>query len=209
MPFWRSVVRGGGIAEGRAMMSLQDLLASEQARALVMPFTVAQYHRFRDSGWLSEKTELLEGVILQKLTKSPRHSYLINVLQQCLSAQLPVGYLLRKEDPLTLADSEPEPDLSIVRGELADFRDTHPSTAELVVEVAISSLELDRAKASVYARAGIPEYWIVQPGARCIEVYDEPSVAGYGRCREMAVGEVYRSRWGDVDLAVLLGGDGS
>ena len=171
-----------------------------------MPLTVAQYHRFRDAGWMPEKTELLEGIIIRKMTKSPRHSYLISILQQVLYARLPGGCLLRKEDPLTLADSEPEPDLSIVRGELTDFRDAHPTSAELVVEVAISSLELDRAKAPIYARAGIPEYWIVRPDARCIEVHSEPSATGYARCREIAAGEAFATRWGELNIAALFDG---
>lgn len=189
-------------------MPHQDLLAREQTRALVMPLTVDQYHRFRDSGWITEKTELLEGLILRKMTKSPRHSYLINVLQQTLSTKLPEGYLLRKQDPLTLTDSAPEPDLSVVRGQFRDYRDTHPDTAELVVEVAISSLELERAKAIIYARATIPEYWIVQPGSRCITVYTEPTATGYTRCQELTAGETYRSRWAEVDLAALFAADG-
>lgn len=184
-------------------MSHLDLLARDQARAL-MPLTVAQYHRLRDAGWIAEKTELLEGRIIQKTTKSPRHSTLIGILQQMLSTHLPDGYLLRKEDPLTLADSEPEPDLCIVRGQLADFRDAHPTTAELVVEVAVTSLELDRAKTPIYARAGIPESWIVRPGSRCIEVYSEPSATGYGRYREVVAGESFAARWGELDLAILF-----
>ena len=188
-------------------MSHLDLLARDETRALVMPLSVEQYHGLRDSGWISEKTELLEGIILRKMTKSPRHSYLIITLQQMLASGLGEAFLLRKEDPLTLANSEPEPDLSIVRGKPADFRDAHPDSAELVVEVAINSLELDRAKVAIYVAAAIPEYWIVRPGARCIEVYTEPADAGYRLCREVDTTSPFRSRWGTLDLAVLFADD--
>ena len=66
-----------------------------------------------------------------------------------------------KEDPLTLADSEPEPDLAVIDGKIKDYDYIRVTTARLVIEVSVSSLALDRAKAAIYAAAGIPEYWIV------------------------------------------------
>ncbi len=81
---------------------------------------------------------------------------------------------------MTFADSEPEPDLAIVAGTEFDFRDSHPTTAALVVEVAISSLELDRVKALIYAEAGVEEYWIVCPEEKRVEVYRRPGAEGYG-----------------------------
>jgi Uma2 family endonuclease len=77
-------------------------------------------------------------------------------------------------------DSEPEPDLAVVQGIPDDYSDHHPASALLVIEVADSSLSLDRdRKRSLYARVGIPEYWIVNLTERCLEVYREPvSAAG-------------------------------
>ncbi|MFM8703180.1 MAG: Uma2 family endonuclease, partial [Planctomycetia bacterium] len=89
-------------------------------------------------------------------------------------------WFLRKEEPLTLADSEPEPDLAVVAGCPDDFRTAHPTTAALVVEVAIATLGIDRAKADVYAAAGIAEYWIVIPESRTVEIHRRPGPAGYG-----------------------------
>jgi Uma2 family endonuclease len=84
---------------------------------------------------------------------------------------LPPGYLVRKEDPLTLIDSEPEPDISVVKGAEADFFQAHPTTAEIVIEVSVSSPKLDREMASIYAEAQVKEYWIVLAGERTVEVY--------------------------------------
>ena len=70
----------------------------------------------------------------------------------------------------------------ITRGALADFRVTHPTTAELVIEVAISSLEIDRVKALIYAEAGVKEYWIVCPEQKEVEVYRSPTPQGYAEC---------------------------
>jgi Uma2 family endonuclease len=81
-----------------------------------------------------------------------------------------------------LADSEPEPDISVVRGAESDFDERHPNTAELVIEVAVSSAALDRENASLYAEAGVKEYWIVLALERRVEVYLCPE---RGRYREM------------------------
>jgi Uma2 family endonuclease len=73
-----------------------------------------------------------------------------------------------------------------VRGEKTDFRSRHPETAELVVEIAVSSLEIDRVKAAIYAEAGVREYWIVCPEEKRVEVYRQPSALGYGEQVEVA-----------------------
>lgn len=160
-------------------MSLTSVLANDGVRNLVMPISVAQYHQFGAAGLIPEKTELIEGIILRKMPKSPLHTYIANKLYGFFVDTLGTDYLVRKEDPLTLAHSEPEPDSSIVKGSLDDFMMSHPGYAELVIEVAVSSYDLDREKAAVYASAGIPEYWIVLPDAKLIERYTEPRDGQY------------------------------
>jgi Uma2 family endonuclease len=76
-------------------------------------------------------------------------------------------------------DSEPEPDISVTRGEKQDFTKAHPATAELVIEVAVSSGALDRENASLYAEARVKEYWIVLGRDRQIEVYRRPENGRY------------------------------
>ena len=103
-----------------------------------------------------------------------------------LLALLPPGFELRREAPLSIGGSEPEPDLSVVEGHPGDWLQAHPTTAALVVEVAVSSAELDEGKASIYAEAGIPEYWIVRPDLRTVTVYREPTPDGYRSRSELS-----------------------
>jgi Uma2 family endonuclease len=84
------------------------------------------------------------------------------------------GMWVRSESPLTLADSQPEPDVSVVEGRRADFLKQHPSTAALVVEIAVSTISDDRDLADMYAEAGVLEYWIVNAKDRCLEVHRQP-----------------------------------
>ena len=109
----------------------------------------------------------------------------INFLYQAL-AKFCAGsgseWFVGKEDPITIGNSEPEPDISVIKGQLSDFRHAKPTTAQFVIEVAISSLALDRAKARDYVIARVPEYWIVVPEAetiRTIEVYRHPATGAY------------------------------
>lgn len=143
-------------------------------------FTVEQYHAMIDTGILGEndRIELLEGGILRMSPKGPRHVFTVQELSARLAPLLPADWHLRAQDPLTLADSEPEPDLAIVRGSRRDYAARHPGAGEigLVIEVADGWLELDRGvKQRVCAAAGIPVYWLVNLAARNVEVFSLPS----------------------------------
>jgi Uma2 family endonuclease len=97
---------------------------------------------------------------------------------------VPSSFIVRKEEPLTLADSEPEPDLAVVAAPAGeDFSRAHARTAELVIEIAVSSAALDRANASLYAEAGVKEYWIVLCADRSVKVYREPEDGVYREVR--------------------------
>ena len=80
------------------------------------------------------------------------------------------GFKVRREGPLTLRDSEPEPDVSFVEGERDDGAEAHPSSAMLVVEVSVTSQAIDESKADIYAEAGVAEYWLVRPDDRTVEL---------------------------------------
>lgn len=147
--------------------------------------TVDFYHQLAELGMVKKRTELIRGVIVNKMSKSPLHSSLLRRLARLLAAVLPPSHLLLQDDPLTLADSEPEPDVSIVRGAEDDFVAKHPTTADLVVEVAVTSLADDRSLATIYAEAGVGEYWIVLGREKCIEVYRNPD-SGVYRTKEVA-----------------------
>jgi len=103
---------------------------------------------------------------------------------------------VRQEQPLTFADSEPEPDVAVETGASADYRSSHTSTAILIIEVAVSSADVDRAKASLYAAAGVLEYLIVLPDERRVEAYTGPQVSAYLHQQSFGAGEALRlSSW--------------
>src|SRR5206468_10874720 len=128
-----------------------------------------------DMGLIPERTELLYGQVFQKMSKSPYHTFLHQSLTEVILKSVPPGVHLRSEQPITCTDSEPEPDLAVVRGRKEDYRREHPRTAELVIEVCVSSHEYDRSKLRAYASANIKEVWLVLAPERQIEVHRQPA----------------------------------
>jgi len=140
----------------------------------VWPLSIEAYHALGDAGLIPQETELLYGFVYRKMPKSPFHSFLVQSLMELIRPALPPGLFLRTEQPIACEDSEPEPDLSVVKGKAADFRLAHPRTAELVVEICVSSHEYDRSKLRAYARANVKECWLVLGPERQIEVHRQP-----------------------------------
>lgn len=142
--------------------------------APVWPLSVAAYRALGEAGLIPKNTELLYGFVYRKMSKSPFHSFLVTRLARLLQAALPAGCILRTEQPVTCGESEPEPDLAVVRGREEDFSDDHPHTAELAIEVCITSHEYDRSKLSAYANAGVKECWLVLGPEKQIEIHRQP-----------------------------------
>jgi len=168
-------------------MGTADSLWLDTAPSSPIPrrFSVAEYHRLVDTGILheDEHLELLEGVIVQMSPQKERHMRAIVRLTRWLTRSLGDEYEVRPQGPLTLVDSEPEPDLAVVPASPGHSADDHPQSALLVIEVSGSSLSYDRTvKGRIYARAGIPEYWIVNMAGQCVEVHRDPDPAA-GRYR--------------------------
>ena len=151
------------------------LLEVPAIRQRAKRFSVADYQRLTEG----QRTELLRGTIIEKMSKAPAHQFFLNRLRKILMTQISPEFLVCTDEPITTADSEPEPDVMVVCGPLEKYRHAHPTTAELVIEVSVSSLEIDRVKASIYAEAGVKEYWIVCPEALQVEVYRLPRAEGY------------------------------
>lgn len=162
---------------------MSPILEIPEVRQRVSPLSLDEYHRLDEFNGNGRRTELIRGILIEKMSKSPLHCALAKLLYDTISRLLPPGWIVRREDPLTLADSEPEPDVSIVKGASEDFLKAHPKTAELVVEIAISSPILDRENASLYAEAGVKEYWIVLGRERKVEVYRRPENGCYQETR--------------------------
>jgi Uma2 family endonuclease len=142
--------------------------------------SVERYHRMIEAGNITpdDRVELLEGILVPKMSKSPLHRLGTVLLVDALRAVLPTGWFVQSEQPVTLDDSEPEPDATVVRGVPRDYAARHPGPADvgLVVEVADSSLRRDREnKKRIYARNGVPVYWIVNVADRLVEVFADPS----------------------------------
>ena len=128
-----------------------------------------------------DRIELVEGQLLAMTAQGSRHAAIVDCAGDILREVFGESCRVRMQCPLAVGDdSEPEPDLAVVPGQALDYLDAHPTTALLVVEVSDDSLRRDRGvKQRLYARAAIPEYWIIAlPEAR-VEVYREPSAAGY------------------------------
>jgi Uma2 family endonuclease len=155
--------------------------------------TVEQYRAMARAGILDEDdpVELLEGWLVQKMTKNRPHSIVTGLIQDALIDLLPTGWHVTIQDPITTSDSEPEPDIAVVRGKRRDYQDHPPGppSIALVVEVAETSLRQDQGhKKRIYARAGIPVYWIANLVESKFEVYTDPASAadppGYGQRRD-------------------------
>ena len=118
-------------------------------------------------------------MILEKMSKSPLHSAVQRRLLEIIQAVCPATHHVRKDEPLTFADSEPEPDIAVVAGAASDFDAAHPKAADLVVEVAVTSVASDREYAGMYAEASVPEYWIVLAAQKAVEIYRRPVAGRY------------------------------
>ncbi len=153
---------------------MSAILEIPEVRRRVSHLTVEEYHRLDEFNENGRRTELIRGIVIEKMSKSPLHSTVGKRIYDLLLRLVSAAFVVRREDPLTLTDSEPEPDVAVVRGGPKDFLQAHPTTAELVVGVAISSAALDRESASLYAEAGVKEYWIVLASDRQVEVYRQP-----------------------------------
>lgn len=143
-------------------------------------FSVARYLRMTEEGILTadDKVELLENYVVLKMPRNPPHDGTLQFISKRLARHLPTGWDIRGQSALVLPDSVPEPDIAIVRGDETTYLARHPSAADcaLVIEVADSSLLRDqRDKTRIYARAGVPLYWIVNLPDRRVEVYSNPT----------------------------------
>jgi Uma2 family endonuclease len=145
----------------------------------VRRFTVDEYHQMIQVGILGEDddVELLEGWIVPKMARNPAHDAVVSwIMNRRIAPLLPVGWFCRGQSAITTDDSEPEPDIAVVRGSELDYLARHPSPADmaLLVEVANSSLPRDRSeKSGIYAAAAVPVYWIINLVDHQVEVYSD------------------------------------
>jgi len=144
------------------------------------PITRAEYQAMGQAGlFLDERVELLDGVIVRKMTRGAPHDRVIERLSELLLPRLVGRARVRIQSGFAASEySEPEPDLAVVPKD--EPKADQPAHALLLIEVAVSSLRFDRGiKASVYARAGVPACFIVNVEARSIEAHTAPEAGRY------------------------------
>ncbi len=146
----------------------------------IFRLSVAQYHQMIDAGILTDDdpVELLDGWLVQKMSKKPPHSVSTLKTRNTLARVLPPGWFVNTQEPVTTDTSEPEPDVIAVRGEVEQYAERHPGPQDvgLAVEVSDSTLARDRGlKKRLYAQNRIAIYWIVNLIDNQVEVYTDPT----------------------------------
>jgi Uma2 family endonuclease len=158
-------------------------------------WTRDEYERLGELGVFGpdEPIELIGGELIVSEPKRSPHETAVGLVEDALRAAFGSGWVVRVGSPIALDDeSEPEPDVAVVPGQRRDYRETHPSRSVLVVEVADTSLAFDRDhKGSLYARAGVVDYWIVDLIGGVLEVHRQPVADASAR---------FGWRYGSVDI---------
>src|ERR1700722_6353816 len=146
----------------------------------VRRLTVAEYHQMIAAGILQQDDpfELLEGWLVPKMSRNASHDLVLGLSEDAIGCRLPPEWVRRNQSGVTTSESEPEPDIAVVRGPHRRYANKHPGPEDtgLVVEISETTLRRDRTtKQRVYARAKIPVYWIINVLDLRIEVYTDPS----------------------------------
>jgi Uma2 family endonuclease len=167
------LVRGDSVAHDMA-----DVIGPQRR---TRRFKRVEYERLAECGFFhpTERLELIDGLLLVREPQGSPHATGVTLALHALQAAFGAGWVVRPQLPIALDDdSEPEPDLVVVRGHARDFSRAHPSSVALIVEVSETSLAFDRGdKAGLYARAGIADCWIVNLIDGVVEIHREPRAA--------------------------------
>ncbi|MGF1535295.1 MAG: Uma2 family endonuclease [Elainellaceae cyanobacterium] len=168
--------------------------------------SIQEYHQIVASGALgSRRIELLNGELIEVSPETPYHANRNNRLFKYLLAQFAGLADVRSAHPITLIDSEPQPDIALAQLPESRYDARHPSPEELylVLEVSYSTLEYDLGrKREIYAAAGIGDYWVVDLRDRCLHVFGDLVGSGYQRRRELVTGMVSVPAFPQVQLSV-------
>jgi Uma2 family endonuclease len=177
-----------------------EIFATERVR----PLRRAEYERLAALGFFEdERVELLEGIIIEMSPPGAPHSDAVRKLNKLFVLAVGDRAVVQIQDPVGVADdSEPQPDVAVIPN--GDYADEHPTKALLLIEVAESSLKKDRRiKGRIYARAGVPEYWIVNLAERTVEVRRTPQGGAYAALTVHQPGETIRPQaFPDIEVRV-------
>jgi Uma2 family endonuclease len=179
-------------------------MANAIDRSLVRGLHRGEYEKLAELGAFDdERVELLYGIVVVMSPKGPRHESALQRLTRVFVRHFEGRATVRIQASFAASDgSEPEPDLALVP--LGEYDEAHPSVAYLLVEVAQSSLEMDRTtKAQLYAECGVPEYWVVNLVDSVVEVHTEPVRGAYSSVTPFRRGEIMQLReFADARIAV-------
>jgi Uma2 family endonuclease len=182
-----------------AALTLPAGTARQPPMPRLYPISVEKYHAMIKAGIITEndRCELIEGLLVEKMGKNRLHSYVTGWIIQWFHERATTEWFADSQEPITTLESEPEPDVTVIRGRRADYPKDHPLPHQvlLLVEVAESTLTYDRTvKKRLYARAGIPIYWIVNLIEKQVEIHTLPSGSAenpdYAERRVVAASEV-------------------
>jgi hypothetical protein len=150
----------------------------------VRRWTVAEYHEMIELGFLTpdDRVELLEGWIVNKMSQNPPHRSSVGRVVKRIARVLPDAWTMSVQGPITLSDSEPEPDITLARGDEEVYDTRHPEPADIgvLIEVGDSTVLDDRRyKGILYAQEKVPEFWLINIPARKVEAYTKPRGGKY------------------------------
>jgi Uma2 family endonuclease len=173
----------------------------------VAKFTVNEYHRIVQSGVLDDRrVELLNGLIVEMAPEGIPHAYYSDESGSYLERLLGDRVKVREGKPITLPnDSEPEPDIAVVKPLGAVYLQHHPYPEDIywLIEYSNSSLAKDTTdKVKIYAAAGIPEYWVVDLKDKSLIVFREPVGETYQQMNRLTEGEIAPLAFPDVRISV-------
>lgn len=140
-------------------------------------WTQEDYYRMTELGFFQgKKVELIEGEILETAPMKSPHATSVSLVSEVLRESFGKMFYVRSQLPLSFSkNNEPEPDVVVVKGSIRDFTESHPKTADLVVEISDATLRFDRiGKMSLYAKYKIKDYWIVNINDKRLEIYRRP-----------------------------------
>jgi hypothetical protein len=178
----------------------------------VRRWSVAEYHKMFEIGVLdpSEHVELLEGWIVNKMPQNPPHSSSVSRIVQVIGPLRPKVWTLRVQAPITLSDSEPEPDIVLARGEIEQYDHRHPTPKDIgvLMEVGDSTVLDDRRyKGILYAQEKVPEFWLIDLVKRKIEVRTKPRGGKYQKKVEYSEKQSVPLTLDGVKIADILASD--
>ncbi len=144
-----------------------------------VPFrwTKTEYHQMAELGMFEGKrTEFLDGEIIEMPTMKSPHATALELTYNVIRDLFSKDFAVRNQSPIDFGENfEAVPDIAVIRGTARDFKDSHPTSADLVIEISDTTLSYDRnRKASLYAGFGIEDYWVLNLKNRTLEVYRHP-----------------------------------